>query len=195
MKPKYIVGAVLVALLAAAVLYLYGGGQTPAGQPELKNLSTQSVGEIKNEFNAAKDDVRVLLLLSPTCPICLQGASAFDHILGDVPGKPVRTFVVWEPVLLTDWSSPSTATLGRISHMQAMQFWDRERLISHSMGEHDRHSIVWDYIAVYSGGALWEARPPEPLYSGGPVVHVIDEARSALSRALNEAQVQQVGAK
>ena len=66
MKRAYIVGAIPVALLAAAVLYLYGGGQTPAGQPPLKNLSARSVGEIKNEFNAATDDVRVLLLLSPT---------------------------------------------------------------------------------------------------------------------------------
>ena len=66
MKRAYIVSAILAALLAAAGLYLYGGGQTPAGQPPLKSLSAQSVGEIKNEFNAAKDDVRVLLLLSPT---------------------------------------------------------------------------------------------------------------------------------
>ncbi len=66
MKRAYIVGAVVVALLAAAGLYLYGGGQTPAGQAPLQNLSTQSVGEIKNHFNATKDDVRVLLLLSPT---------------------------------------------------------------------------------------------------------------------------------
>lgn len=66
MKGKYIVGAVLVALLAVAVLYLYGGGDTPAGQPPLQKLSAQNVGEIRNEFNAAKDDVRVLLLLSPT---------------------------------------------------------------------------------------------------------------------------------
>ena len=66
MKRAYIVCAVVVASLAAAVLYLYGGGQTPAGQPPLQNLSAQSLGEIKNEFNAAKDDVRVLLVLSPT---------------------------------------------------------------------------------------------------------------------------------
>ena len=66
MKRAYIVVGILVALLAAAGLYLYSGGQTPAGQPPLKNLRAQSLGEIKNEFNAAKDDVRVLLLLSPT---------------------------------------------------------------------------------------------------------------------------------
>jgi hypothetical protein len=66
MKRAYIVVGIIVALLAAAGLYLYSGGQTPSGQPPLKNLGAQSVGEIKNEFNAAKDDVRVLLLLSPT---------------------------------------------------------------------------------------------------------------------------------
>ena len=66
MKRAYIVSEILAALMAAAGLYLYSGGQTPAGQPPLQNLSTQSVGEIKNHFNAAKDDVLVLLLLSPT---------------------------------------------------------------------------------------------------------------------------------
>jgi hypothetical protein len=66
MKRAYIIVGILVALLAAAGLYLYSGGQTPAGQPPLKNLRAQSLGEIKNEFNAAKDDVRVLLVLSPT---------------------------------------------------------------------------------------------------------------------------------
>jgi hypothetical protein len=65
MKRQYVVGAILVVLLAAG-LYLDGGGQTPAGQPPLENLSARGVGEIKNAFNAAKDDVRLLLLLSPT---------------------------------------------------------------------------------------------------------------------------------
>ena len=113
----------------------------------------------------------------------------------ELAAKPVRIFVVWEPVLFTDWSSPTTATLGRIPGARAIQFWDKGRLISHSMGEHDRRSIVWDYIAVYPRGAVWEASPPEPLYSGGPVVRMIDEARSALSCALNDAQTQHVGAK
>jgi len=66
MKRRYIFGVVLVALLAAAALYLYGGGQTPSGQPPLEKVTAQNVSEIKNEFNAAKDEVRVLVLLSPT---------------------------------------------------------------------------------------------------------------------------------
>ena len=66
MKRRYVVGAILLASLVAAALYLYGGGQTPSGQPPLRNLTAENVVDIKNEFNAAKDEIRVLLLLSPT---------------------------------------------------------------------------------------------------------------------------------
>ena len=65
MRGRYIVGAVLAAILIA-VLYLYGGSQTPSGQAPLQNVTAQNVAEIKNEFNAAQGDVRALLLLSPT---------------------------------------------------------------------------------------------------------------------------------
>jgi hypothetical protein len=58
------------------------------------------------------------------------------------------------------------------------------RLVSHSMGEHDRQGIVWDYIAVYPPGAVWEDGPPEALYHGGPVVRVTEPARSAVDHAL-----------
>ena len=86
-------------------------------------------------------------------------------------------------MLATDWIQPSTATLRRISDPRASQFWDKERLISHSMGEHDRKSIVWDYIAVYPPGALWTERPPEPAYHGRPVVDVTEPARAAIAKA------------
>lgn len=98
--------------------------------------------------------------------------------------KPVRVFVIWEPVLPTDWTSPSTATLNRLSDGRATQFWDKGRLISHSMGEHDRRSVVWDYVAVYPPAVLWADHPPQALYHGGPVVRVTDEARAALGQAL-----------
>jgi hypothetical protein len=66
MKSKYILGALLTVLLLAALVYFYGGSQAPAGQPTLESLTAQNVAQVKNQFNAAKDDVRVLLLLSPT---------------------------------------------------------------------------------------------------------------------------------
>lgn len=81
-------------------------------------------------------------------------------------GEPVRAFIVWEPVLPTDWSSPSTSALKRISDLRASQYWDKGRLISHLMGEHGRRTIVWDHIAVYPAGVTWIDDPPQALYEG-----------------------------
>jgi hypothetical protein len=99
-------------------------------------------------------------------------------------GKPVRAFVVWEPVLPTDWAAPSTTALRRIADPRAAQFWDKGRLISHSMGEHSRRSVVWDFIAVYGEDAVWNDHPPQAIYEGGPVVRVTQPARAALAQAL-----------
>ena len=103
-------------------------------------------------------------------------------------GQPVRAFVVWEPVLPTDWFSPSTATLKRFSDDRATQFWDKHRLISRSMGERDKHSIVWDYIAVYPAEVIWENSPPPAIYHGNPVVQVAAEARAAITQLLSQRQ-------
>jgi hypothetical protein len=64
MKRKLILGLTLA--LIGALVYSYGGGQVPAGQAPLQRLTPQNLSAIRNSFNAAKDDARVLLLLSPT---------------------------------------------------------------------------------------------------------------------------------
>ena len=66
MKPKYIFGALLGVILIAALVYLYGGSQAPPGQSPLENITAQNLAGIKSQFNSAKDNVRILLLLSPT---------------------------------------------------------------------------------------------------------------------------------
>jgi hypothetical protein len=66
MTRKYIAGAILGLVALAALFYFYGGSQTPSGQPPLRSLTAQNAGEIRDQFNAAKSEVRVLLLLSPT---------------------------------------------------------------------------------------------------------------------------------
>lgn len=63
------------------------------------------------------------------------------------------------------------------------------------MGEHDRGSVFWDYVAVYPIGAVWDQTPPQALYSGGPVIRVIDETRTALAGALKGDHVHQAPSK
>lgn len=114
----------------------------------------------------------------------MRGASAFQKLLEEQHGNNVRVFVIWEPVLPSDFFAPSTSTLHRISDLRASQYWDKSRLISRLMGETDHSSIVWDTVAVYEPGKLWDQKPPEPVYSGGTVVEVIEETTTAIKQQL-----------
>ena len=94
----------------------------------------------------------------------------------------IRVFIIWEPVLPTDLAAPSTMTLKRVADPRASQYWDKEHLVSKSIGEKD--GVIWDYVAVYERGKLWDKAPPEPAYSKAPVIHAIDETRQTLQRLL-----------
>ena len=104
-------------------------------------------------------------------------------MLKNFSGKKVRAFVVWEPVLSTDWGAPSTAALSRIPDGRVAQYWDKDRLVSKSLGEHDKKSIVWDHIAVYAPGATWHQKIA--LFADGPVIKVLEPAREAIAKALS----------
>jgi hypothetical protein len=118
----------------------------------------------------------------------VRGASALESLLETETDSHLRVFVIWEPVLATDLSAPSSITLRRIHDARVRQYWDRNRVLSHVMGEHDRRSVVWDYIAVYKPEQIWADAPPQPEFTGRPVVRFIEGARKALQTIYSEAR-------
>jgi hypothetical protein len=63
---KFVFGALAALALTAALVYFYGGSQAPSGQPPLVRLTPENISQFESAFNAAKGDVRLLVLLSPT---------------------------------------------------------------------------------------------------------------------------------
>ena len=116
----------------------------------------------------------------------MRGASALESLLETETDSHLRVFVIWEPVLATDLSAPSTIALRRIHDARVKQYWDRNRVLSHAMGEHDRPSVVWDYIAVYKPEQIWTDAPPQPEFEGRPVVQFIEGTRKALETIYSE---------
>ena len=110
----------------------------------------------------------------------MRGASALESLLETETDSHLRVFVIWEPVLPTDLFAPSTVALRRIHDRRVTQYWDRNRVLSRVMGEHDRRSVVWDYIAVFKPEQIWTDVPPQPEFNGRPVVHAIEGTREAL---------------
>jgi hypothetical protein len=110
--------AVCLAALATLVLggvYFTRTGHAPPGQPKLVELKASSLSTLQSGFNRESGKLRVILLLSPTCPTCLEGASAVEDVLKRHPDSQIVVFAVWEPMLSTDWSKPGTGPLQRLS--------------------------------------------------------------------------------
>jgi hypothetical protein len=67
MKKRLSIVAVLMIIgLLALGWYFYGGSTVPAGQPPLASLTSANFDQLREAFNAASGDVRIVLLLSPT---------------------------------------------------------------------------------------------------------------------------------
>jgi hypothetical protein len=106
------------------------------------------------------------------------------QLLREINSQDVRVFVVWEPVLPTDFVAPSTAALARIPDARVAQYWDRKRALSHLLGERNRSTVVWDHIAVYPPRTLWQDTLPKPIYSDNPVRDGMSGAKESIQRLL-----------
>ena len=56
----------LLSLAALAAWHQFAPRRTPRGQPPLVRLAARNLGDLRQAFNAARDQKRVVLLLSPT---------------------------------------------------------------------------------------------------------------------------------
>jgi hypothetical protein len=94
---------------------------------------------------------------------------------------------VWEPILPTDYSSPGTAILARLSDPRVEQYWDKKHLFAEQLRheiESDagqpkanccaRKGVPWDEVAVYPRDAHWDGQLPRAAFLNGPVVQAGD---------------------
>jgi hypothetical protein len=99
-------------------------------------------------------------------------------------------FVVWEPILSTDWSPPSTFAMHLIPDTRARQYWDPDHIVAKKLAADRRppqpeeecceqSGILWDLVAVYPRGATWSDRLPVAVLFNGPVVDVKSELESS----------------
>ena len=97
----------------------------------------------------------------------------------------LRVFVIWEPILPSDWARPGTGVLSRVSDRRAAQFWDKRHLFAKQLSqalesdkEHpeprccDEGGILWDVVVVYPRRARWEKSLPRAAVLNGPVVRM-----------------------
>ncbi len=106
----------------------------------------------------------------------------------------MRVFVVWEPILPTDFSPPTTFALRLASDVRVRQYWDPNHLVAKQLASDarppqpapdccDQSGILWDLAAIYPKGARWDDRMPPATLFNGPVVDLKTEIAGLIGRA------------
>ncbi len=81
----------------------------------------------------------------------------------------VQVFVVWEPVLTTDWGHPGSGLTANVADARAVHYWDPQRRLSALLGGPARlqelaqksqiafrmKDVVWDAALVYPAHSKW----------------------------------------
>jgi hypothetical protein len=129
----------------------------------MRSVSTDAV---RKEFNASSDKVRIVALLSPTCPDCQSGHAVVGRVLKKFSSADLQTILVWEPMREGDSPVAATHEADTLRDSRITQGWDGRRSIGELFGRTlGLHTVAWDVYLVYKQGIKWEgAQPPAPTF-------------------------------
>src|SRR5713226_3425516 len=90
-------------------------------------MSSLNAEDVRKEFNASSQKVRVVALLSPTCPDCQSGHGVVGRILKKFPSSKLRAILVWGPMRDGDNAAIATQQAESVRDVRIAQGWDGTR--------------------------------------------------------------------
>jgi hypothetical protein len=129
-------------------------------------MSSVSNEDVRKEFNASSDKVRIVALLSPTCPACRSGHSVVAQTLKKFSSAKLQAILVWEPMREGDSAAAAAQQAEAVHDPRIVQGWSENKGLGKLFGDTlDLHEIAWDVYLVYKPGIKWEAeQPPHPTF-------------------------------
>ena len=124
-------------------------------------VSPLDLKAFKDWFNGASGSVRMISILSPTCPVCQSGHGVLKDVFGKTDSKDLRGFIVWLPMKAAD--DPASAAVQAASFRDARvgEAWDAQRagglLFAKTL---KLKGTAWDVYLLYARGVRWEGEDP-----------------------------------
>jgi len=134
-----------------------GDGRWLHAASELKTLSPAGT-ELLSAFNEDRGRVRLLLILSPTCPMCLSSVGVVQrYLLDSIQDANLRVYVIWEAIGATDDRAKAQSASTLISDSRVRQFWSPDRfagkVFQGAVGIKD--SPAWDVFLLFAADKSW----------------------------------------
>lgn len=120
----------------------------------------EKLKEFKEHFNEDMGKPRLLVLVSPTCPMCVDGAKWIEEkILAKYPDEEIVVYAVWFNMIPTDHKSrwkPELIDDKRVTH-----FWDEGHELGRWISEnvdacHHLGPIDWDSYYLFDKDVEWK---------------------------------------
>ncbi len=135
----------------------------------------QDLEKLRNDFNAHRDQVRLLFISGPTCGICLRGMADLNDafIAASQNDGRLETFVVYVPALGAKEKDVSPA-LPLLAGPRIHHYWEDSGIIGRLYQEAmDTELYMWDVWMAYRPDVVWEGElPPYPdfwMHQLGPL--------------------------
>jgi hypothetical protein len=151
-------------LIPAAILLLSVTACNRLGTERSYDVVGDSAAAVRTAFNADAGKVRVLMLVSPTCGACLQGAAEVSEQVGAInQGQTVPLYVLWVPRRGGREKDVPAATRV-VADNSAREFWDgNDRLGIAYRQVLGWRGNAWDVYMLYGPKAQWNSDlPPAP---------------------------------
>lgn len=110
-------------------------------------------------FNKDRGSVRLVAILSPTCPMCRNGARILTHyVLDRIPNPNLRVYIVWEKIRADDSRQHALKAATFAADPRVTNFWSEARVTGEAFRERVgfKTSPAWDVFLLFPAGAVWE---------------------------------------
>lgn len=128
--------------------------------------------ELRDAFNRDAGSVRMLLMLSPRCGICLASAQMIQRYVFDrIEGPGLAGYVVWGPMLGDETAEHADTATGFLNDPRVGHFWTPEHTLALALSGPvgmPADEPAWDVFLLYPPEAAWGDKPPKPAV----VMHV-----------------------
>jgi hypothetical protein len=155
----------ILILLAAAALASFlrakGDRHRLGGATDLAG----TLEPLRSEFNLAADRPRLLMVLAPACPVCLEGAEAVhDQLLQN--HRDLQVLAVWMEALPFDITrNPARRIETFAGEPRMTHFYDMEQVSGRALRgllNWQDDSLPWDVFLLYPPGVTWDEDLPVP---------------------------------
>lgn len=123
--------------------------------------------ELRQRFDKDAGKVRLLVLLSPTCPTCVRMARMIQrYLLEEVDSSRVAVYLVWAPMLEGDDVEKSRPMLAHTTDARAVHYWSPNDALAKQFSKPLETELpAWDVLFFFGPEARWGETPKFADYS------------------------------